>query len=72
MRECLQALKETYQQLRNALQGKSTNAGSGSGVGGRQGLGCDMGSSPSGSGGSRKGWSLVQDPVGPAPDMLLF
>ena len=48
----LLALEETCQQLRIELQGESSNAGRGSGVGGRQSWGGDMGSISGGSGGS--------------------
>ena len=53
MRGRLQVLKETYNQLQNALHVESSNAGRGSGVVSRQGWGYDMGSSPGGSDGSR-------------------
>ena len=53
MRGHLQALEETQSQLRNVLYGKSSNACRGSRVGSGQGWDDDIGSSPSGSGGSR-------------------
>ena len=49
----LQALEETYQQLRIALHGETSNASCGSGVGSHQGWGGDLGRSPGGLGGSR-------------------
>ncbi len=53
MNDRLRSLEQTCEYLQTTLHGESSNAFRGSGVGGRQGRGGDMSSSPSGSGGSR-------------------